>query len=100
MFYLYFFFRINLSILNIIKISEKFKLNGGNEYFVATMGSAGGSGLGLRYIKFDEEYNKILEEKHFYLKERVRDIIYVDSLNEYLLFFETSGSVVVLRHEN
>lgn len=89
-----------LGISQIIKISEKFKINGGNEYFLATMGSASGNGLGLRYIKFDEKYNKILEEKHFYLKERIRDIIYIDSLNEYLLFFETSGSVAVLSYEN
>ena len=94
------FYNPALGISQIIKISKKFNISGGNEYFIATMGGTGGGGLGLRYIKFDENYNKILKEKHFYLKERVRDIIYDDDLNQYLLFFETSGSIVTLKNEN
>ena len=89
-----------LGIGQIIKISKKFKISGGNEYFIATMGAIKGDGLGLRFIKFDENYDKIVDEQHFYLKERIRDIVYSDSLNKYLLFFETSGSIAILEHEN
>ena len=74
-------------------------MNNGNEYFLATMGSPE-AGLGLRYIKFDDDYNNILNDQRFYLQERIRDIIFVEELNKYFLFFETSGSIAVLQHEN
>lgn len=89
-----------LGISQIIKISKEFKINDGNEYFLGTMGSTSGKGLGLRYLRFDKDYSSIVDEQHFYLKERIRDIEYVESLNAYLLFFEISGSIGVLKHEN
>ena len=58
------------------------------------------AGLSLRYIKFDDDYNNILNDQRFYLQERIRDIIFVEELNKYFLFFETSGSIAVLQHEN
>ena len=88
-----------LGISQIIKISPNFNIDNGNEYFLASMGSPI-AGLSLRYIKFDDDYNNILNDQRFYLQERIRDIIFVEELNKYFLFFETSGSIAVLQHEN
>ena len=62
------------------------------------MGGLSGNGLGLRHLKFNDKYTDISYSKHFYLKERVRDIIYIDDLNIFLSFFETSGSIASIKN--
>lgn len=89
-----------VGISQIIKIDEKFKKNDKHEFFLAKMGSATSPGLGFSFIKFDSKYEKLEEEKHFFLNERVRDIVYVDNLNKYFFFFGTSGSIGVLSEAN
>ena len=74
-----------LGISQIIKISPNFNIDNGNEYFLASMGSPI-AGLSLRYIKFDDDYNNILNDQRFYLQERIRDIIFVEELNKYFYF--------------
>jgi hypothetical protein len=92
------FYPTALGIGQIIKIPKKFKEDAKYEYLLATMGGISGNGLGLRHLKFDEEYTNINYSKHFYLKERVRDIIYIDDLNIFLSFFETSGSIATIKN--
>jgi len=92
------YYPIALGIGQVIKISKKFKEDAEHEYLLATMGGIGGNGLGLRHLKFNEKYTDISYSKHFYLKERVRDIIYIDDLNIFLSFFETSGSIASIKN--
>ena len=92
------YYPIALGIGQVIKIPKKFKEDAEREYLLATMGGLGGNGLGLRHLKFNEKYTGISYSKHFYLKERVRDIIYIDDLNIFLSFFETSGSIASIKN--
>ena len=87
-----------IGIGQVIKISKKFKEDAEHEYLLATMGGLSGNGLGLRHLKFNDKYTDISYSKHFYLKERVRDIIYIDDLNIFLSFFETSGSIASIKN--
>lgn len=85
----------------IIKIDEKFKKQfDKQEFFLAKMGSSVSPGLGFSVLKFNENYSKLEEENHFFLNERVRDIVYVEDINKYFFFFETSGSIGILSEHN
>ena len=53
--------------------------------------------LGLHYIKFDENRNKITDHNYVLLNERVRDIVVSQDRKTIILFLETSGSMAIIK---
>jgi hypothetical protein len=68
------------------------------EFFIGAMGSEIiEKDLGLHYIKFDENRNKITDHNYVLLNERVRDIVVSQDRKTIILFLETSGSMAIIK---
>ena len=71
------------------------------EFFIGAMGSEiVEKDLGLHYIKFDENRNKIKVHNYVLLNERVRDMVVSQDRKTILLFLETSGSIAIIKKIN
>ena len=55
--------------------------------------------LSLHYFLLDNQF-KIIEHDIFQIKERIRDIVYIETLNKIFLFLENSASIGVLEARN
>ena len=68
------------------------------EFFIGAMGSEIiEKDLGLHYIKFDENRNKITDHDYVLLNERVRDMVVSQDRKTIILFLETSGSIAIIK---
>jgi len=85
------YFKSPIAPSQIINIDKKFIKSSDDLYFLTSL-KAGS----LFIVKFDEKYSKIDFLQKIKLNERIRDIIYDRNNNNYLLVFESSGSLGVL----
>ncbi len=68
------------------------------EFFIGAMGSEIiEKDLGLHYIKFDENRDKITDHDYVLLNERVRDMVVSQDRKTIVLFLETSGSIAIIK---
>tara|TARA_B100000989_G_C19511062_1_gene459082 strand:+ start:467 stop:1894 length:1428 start_codon:yes stop_codon:yes gene_type:complete len=95
------YFIPSIGTSEIIKINQKFMNNNeeDNNYFLGSLGNKIVEGdMSLHYISFDENYKNITFEEIIVINERVRDIVYYENGNMYILFLENSSSVGFLEH--
>lgn len=79
--------------------TNKFE-NYDDDLYVIYFGTLGDSNYGSKTLfKFilDKDYN-LIEEKKYFVDDRVRDLIYLEESNKILLFLETSGSIGILEN--
>ncbi len=89
------YFTPAIGISQIIKIKNFIEKNN-HEIFVGSLGFNLDEGdLSLHHIVLNDKY-EILENNIIPIKERIRDIIYIEELNKIFLFLETSGSIATL----
>lgn len=68
-------------------------------YVIGAMGREEMSNIGalsLNYFELDLKNNKIISKDIIAIKERIRDLAFIDSSNKLVLFLETSGSIAIL----
>ena len=64
------------------------------------MGSSVEEGdLSLHYFLLDNKF-EIIEHEILQIKERIRDIVYIEKLNKIFLFLESSASIGILEKKN
>ena len=84
----------SIAISEIVKIPRKFysidELN--NIFFVSSL-----NGRSLYFIKFDNQYKKLIFIQKIFIGERIRDIIYIEKLNIFLLALEETFSLGALK---
>ena len=94
------YFTPSIAISEIIFIDPKFNGVKEKQIFVGSMGDSVEEGdLSLHYFTLSNEF-KIIEHDIFQIKERIRDIVYIETLNKIFLFLENSASIGVLEARN
>jgi glucose/arabinose dehydrogenase len=94
------YFTPSIAISEIILIDPKFNGVKEKQIFVGSMGNSVEEGdLSLHYFVLSNEF-KIIEHDIFQIKERIRDIVYIETLNKIFLFLESSASIGVLEARN
>ena len=94
------YFTPSIAISEIIFIDPKFNGVKEKQIFVGSMGDSVEEGdLSLHYFTLSNEF-KIIEHDIFQIKERIRDIVYIETLNKIFLFLESSASIGVLEARN
>ena len=72
---------------------ENFK----NDYFVGAMGKHVHEGdKSLHRIRIDKELQKVSQHEIIPVNERIRDFIYIEKLNKFILFLENSASIAII----
>lgn len=97
------YFKPSIGTSEIIKINQKFINNNeeNNNYFLGSLGNKIEEGdMSLHFISFDSNYENISFEDIIVLNERVRDIVYYEKGNMFVLFLENSSSVGFLKKSN
>lgn len=87
----------SIGITQIIK-EDKFILSKNNNhvlYFVSLGYTEGEGRQSFHRIEYSE--NKVKMHEHIELKERVRDMIYIESKRIFLLFLESSGTIAIVK---
>ena len=70
-----------------------------NDYFIGSMGNNIKEGdLSIHHIKLNNTNNKIIYHDIIAIDERVRDLMYLEELNKFLLFIENSASLAILEN--
>ena len=64
-------------------------------YFVSLGYTEGEGRQSFHRIEYSE--NKVKMHEHIELKERVRDMIYIESKRIFLLFLESSGTIAIVK---
>ncbi len=84
----------SIAISEIIKIPYNFhsidELK--NIFFVSSL-----NGRSLYFIKFDDQYERLIFIQKIFIGERIRDIIYIEKLNIFLLALEETFSLGALK---
>ena len=94
------YFTPSIAISEIVLVSPKFNGIKKKQIFVGSMGSSIEEGdLSLHYFLLDDQF-KIIEHEILKIKERIRDIIYIEKLNKIFLFLESSASIGILETKN
>jgi hypothetical protein len=75
----------SIGINQIIKIPEKFSYFWKNNFFVTSL-----EGRKIYRILFDKDYKKLIFHEKIYIGKRIRDIMYIDEYNVFLLALEGS----------
>ena len=70
-----------------------------NDYFIGSMGNNLKEGdLSIHHIRLNNTNDKIIYHDIIAIEERVRDFMYLDKLNKFLLFTENSASLSILEN--
>ncbi len=94
------YFTPSIAISEIVLANPKFNGIKKKQIFVGSMGSSIEEGdLSLHYFILDNQF-KIIEHEILKIKERIRDIVYIEKLNKIFLFLESSASIGILETKN
>ena len=85
----------SIGISNIIKIPNKFYNNGLNNIFFLT--SLNGRSLFL--LKFDDNFQKLIFNEKIFIGERIRDIIYIDAIDKFILSFDDESALGIISNK-
>lgn len=80
----------SIGINSIIEIPEKFSENWQNNFFVTSLNRRS-----LYRTKFDKNYNKVLFFEEIRVGERIRDIIFMDEENLFVLYLEDQSLLIL-----
>tara|TARA_Y100000590_G_scaffold105554_1_gene120098 strand:- start:10857 stop:12341 length:1485 start_codon:yes stop_codon:yes gene_type:complete len=95
------FFNPAIGISEIIKVNKKFNKKSTNDFFVASFGQNIDEGdLSVHHFRFNEDFSKILLHDIIPLKERIRDMIYIEKINKVILLLESSASLSIMSLNN
>lgn len=93
------FFVPSIGISEIKIVPNKFDNTYLNDYFIGSMGNNIKEGdLSIHHIKLNNTNNKIIYHDIIAIDERVRDLMYLEELNKFLLFIENSASLATLEN--
>ena len=68
-------------------------------FFIGSMGTNIKEGdLSLHQIRLNSENNNIIYYDLIGIGERIRDLIYVEKLNKFIMFLENSASIGILEN--
>jgi len=82
----------SVGISQIIKVNKKFSNKWEDNFLVASL-----NGNHLFRMKFDNSYEKVFYIENIFIGERMRDLIYFEEENVFLIALETSGSLGILK---
>ncbi|MCH9844426.1 MAG: PQQ-dependent sugar dehydrogenase [Alphaproteobacteria bacterium] len=93
------YFVPSIATSEIIKVNERFNGVQGNQFFLAALSGSNpdieSGGHGITHYILDDEYN-VKSRDVFHLEGRVRDLMYVESLNKIIGFREWDQALVVI----
>jgi hypothetical protein len=91
------YFVPSIGITEISKIPSSYGNGFNNDYFVGAMGKHVEEGdKSLHRIKIDDKFTKVIQHEIIPFNERIRDLIYVEKLNKFILFLENSASLAII----
>jgi len=92
-----YYFPDSVGVSQVVKVPNKFIDSKFSSYFVVSMGgnSIEEGDMSIHYFEFDNK--NVVKHETYPVYQRIRDILYVEDQNFYLLFFETDSSIGVLR---
>ena len=94
------YFTPSIAISEIIVVDPKFNGIKEKQILVGSMGSSIEEGdLSLHYFLLDNKL-EIIKHEILEIKERVRDIVYIEKINKIFLFLESSASIGILETKN
>ena len=77
---------------DIYKIPNKFYNNGlKNIFFLTSL-----NGRSLFLLKFDNSFQKLIFNEKIFIGERIRDIIYVDTIDKFVLSFDGESALGII----
>lgn len=93
------YFVPSIGISEIKKIPNKFNIEFINDYFLGSMGNSLKEGdLSIHQIRLNKENKEIIYSDILGIGERVRDILFVEKINKFILFLENTASIAVLEN--
>ncbi len=84
----------SVGISQIEKIGEKFSKKWSDNFLVASL-----NGNHIFRMKFDRNYQKVFFIEKIFIGERMRDLVFHDEKNVFLIALESSGSLGVLKKQ-
>lgn len=92
-----YYFPDSVGVSQVVKVPNKFIDSKFFSYFVVSMGgdSIEEGDMSIHYFEFDNK--NVVKHETYPVYQRIRDILYVEDQNFYLLFFENNSSIGVLR---
>ena len=76
----------SIAISEIIKVPDKFSIHWKNSYLVSTLG-----GKVVYRVLLDKNLSKVINYEKIYIGKRIRDLIYIEDYNVFILALEGSG---------
>ena len=67
--------------------------------YVASLGNLGALHKSLHHLKFDKNFN-LKENESIKINQRIRDIIFIKSINSFILYLEESSSLAFIKLED
>jgi len=93
------YFVPSIGISEIKKIPIEFNSEFINDYFIGAMGRNIKEGdLSVHQIRLNKENKEVIYHDILGLGERVRDIMFVEKINKFILFLENTASIAVLEN--
>ena len=90
------YFDDGIGISQVVVVPKKFNNLEKKQIFVASMGNDLSEGdLSLHHLILNNDFS-IFEHRVIPINERIRDLIYVEELNKFFLFLESTGSIGVI----
>jgi len=85
-------FITSVGISQIVKVNKNFSKKWKDNFLIASL-----NGNHLYRMKFDKKYEKVFFIENIFIGERIRDIVYFENKNVFLLALENSGSLGILK---
>ena len=93
------YFIPSIGITEIKKIPSIFNKKYVNDFFVGSMGTSIKEGdLSIHQIRLNPENNNIIYYDLIGIGERIRDFLYIEKLNKFIMFLENSASIGILEN--
>tara|TARA_Y100000590_G_C15694501_1_gene1004614 strand:- start:405 stop:1868 length:1464 start_codon:yes stop_codon:yes gene_type:complete len=89
----------SIGITEIKKIPIEFNFEFINDYFIGSMGNNLQEGdLSIHQIRLNMDNNEIIYSDILGIGERVRDILFIEKINKFILFLENTASIAILEN--
>lgn len=97
-----YYWKVNPGIGQIIEIPKNFSENLKDHFFITSLSGSldknnEHKGKSLYLVKFNESYEKVISMDRLFIGERIRDIIYSEDIDGFLIAMENSSSIGLVR---
>ncbi len=95
------YFTPSVGISQIYRVEQSFDSSATNSYFVAALGYPDQLEQGDRHLhefKWSDDYKSILEHDQILIGERIRDLIYIPSINAYALLLDKPALAILYKN--